>query len=420
MTLDARLTRLIESEPEAVTNPYPLYHELLDQAPVYEWGPTVVVSSFAEAKTVLRDAVTFSTGALRAGSRAEAILSGFSDSEARVFHEIAAFESMYISRADGEQHARLRAIAHRAFTPRKMAELAEQTQLFTDELLDRMVESGETDFVTGLSARLPAMMINSLLNVPLEDIDLIKPWTARIGKNRGGAVTADMLDAHAALSEFRTYVSEVVERHRRDPTSTNLVSALMDAAGSERLTEDELLATMVVLLFAGTDTTTALLGNGLHAMLSDRDQWELLLNEPTSNMAPAIEELLRYVTPVQTTWRVTAAPAQIGDVALPEGATVLVLLGAANRDPRMFRNADQLDLRREPNQHLALGFGPHFCLGASLARLETRTALTTLARRFPEVRLADSDSVVGFRGNIQFRTITGLELALGPDRSRRV
>jgi hypothetical protein len=263
------------------------------------------------------------------------------------------------------------------------------------------------------------MMINSLLNVPLDDVDLIKGWTARIGKNRGGAVVADLLDAHAALGEFREYVSEIVEHHRRDPAATNLVSALMGATGDARLSNDELLATMVVLLFAGTDTTTALLGNGLHALLIERVQWELLCADPSKHLSTAIEELLRYITPVQTTWRVTTRPVTIGDIDIDAETTVLLLLGAADRDPRMIADPDRLDITRASNQHVALGFGPHFCLGNSLARLETRTVLGALARRFPDMQLCDTASA-RFVGNIQFRTIAKLNVELGADRGALV
>ena len=186
----------------------------------------------------------------------------------------------------------------------------------------------------------------------------------------------------------------------------------MDASSDERLTEDELLATMVVLIFGGTDTTTALLGNGLHALLTSRDQWEQLCADPDSRLAPAMEELARFVTPVQTTWRVTTAPVRIGDEELELEQTVLVVIGAANRDPAMFDRPDELDITRAPNHHIAYWFGTHFCLGASLARLEARTVFETLARRFPDLRLAH-DGPLPWRGNIQFRTLAELPVEFG-------
>jgi cytochrome P450 len=413
--LDDRITALIESRSGAIDDPYPLYHEILEQSPVHRWGPTTVVSRFDDVKKIAKDSVTFSNRAYSVGSRADAILARLDDTAAAAFREVSSFEAMYISRADGDQHERLRGIAHRAFTPRKMAELAQVTQRYTDQLLDQMIEAGETDFVEGLSSRLPVMMINSLLNVPLEDVDLIRGWTARIGKNRGGAVTADLLDAHAALAEFREYVGDVVERHKRHPETTDLVSALMGAAAHDQLTNDELLATMVVLLFGGSDTTTALLGNGLHTLLTHRPQWEALREDPEARMDLAVEELVRYVTPVQTTWRVTSAATVIGGIDVAAGSTILVLIGAANRDPSVFEHPDTFDIARSPNHHIGFWFGSHFCLGASLARLEAKTVLTTLARRFPDIELVDRDQPFEWRGNIQFRTIAALDVDFGSD-----
>jgi cytochrome P450 len=400
--LDEQLTALITSDPEAVADPFPLYHRLLDESPVHRWGPTTVVSRYADVRVIAGDAVAFSNRAYSVGSRAASIRAALSDDDARAFDEVSAFEAMYISRADGDQHARLRAIAHRAFTPRRMAELEATTQRFTDELLASMQERGEADFVAAVSSRLPVMMINSLLNVPLEDVGLIKGWSARIGKNRGGAVTADLLDAHAALGEFRAYVADIVDHHRRHPDSTDLVSALMGAADEERLTEDELLATMVVLL----------LGNGLHALLTHREQWEALCSDPDGRIAGVVEELARYVSPVQTTWRVTTRDVELGGTTIDEGQTVLVLIGAANRDPAQFDDPDRLDVARTPNRHIGFFFGAHFCLGAALARLEGATVLGTLARRFPDLALTGPPGGYEWRGNIQFRTIAELPVAL--------
>jgi len=408
---DSRLSDLIESKTEAVSDPFPLYRDLLAAGPVHHWGPTYVVSSYEAVKAIGKDAVTYSNRGYSVGSRAESIKSGLSPEAAHAFEEVSAFESMYISRADGEQHKRLRNIAQRAFRPKKMALLKETTQKFTDQLIDHMIASGETDFVKGLSSRLPMIMINSLLDVPLEDANLIRGWSARIGKNRGGAVVADLLDAHAALAEFRDYVTGIVERHHADSGhQTDLVSALQGASQEDRLTPDELLATMVVLLFGGSDTTTALLGNGLYYLLEHRDQWELLCSDPDRYVGGAVEELTRYVTPVQTTWRVTTATTRLAGVDIPAGNTVLVLIAAANRDPGQFSDPDVLDITRSPNDHIAYFFGAHFCIGAALARLEAQTVFRTLARRFPELRLAQPETLARWGGNIQFRTISSLPL----------
>jgi cytochrome P450 len=280
-----------------------------------------------------------------------------------------------------------------------------------------MQANGQSDFVEGLASLLPTMMILSLLNVPLEDVDLINGWTARIGKNRGGQVTADMLDAHAALAEFRTYVADIVSHHRRSDDATTLVSALMGAAEDDRLGADELLATMIVLIFGGSDTTTALLANGLHALLARPDQWQLLRRADDDQIGTAVEELMRFLSPVQTTWRVTTQPTTVGDVQLPENHTVLLAIGAANRDASIFPDPDRLDLARTPNHHLAFGFGTHFCIGAALARMEAATVFASLARRFPELTPRKALDEVAWRGNVQFRTVASLDVELGVEVS---
>lgn len=411
--LDTRIAAMLRSDLDLVSNPFPLYRDLLRTSPVHVHGPTVVVSRYTDTKIILHDAVTFSNQAYKVGSRANEIRSKLRGRELVAFDEVAAFESMYISRADGEQHARLRSIAKRAFTPRKMAQLQTQVQRYTDQLIDDMLRSGQNDIVEGLTSRLPTMMICSLLDVPLTDIDLIRNWVAKIGKNRGGTVIADLLDAHTALMEFRAYVEDVVREHRRHPARTDLVSALQGATSEARLSTDELLATMVVLLFGGSDTTTALLGNGLHGLLTYRDQWELLRSDPDRYLSDTVEELLRWVSPVQTLWRVTTAPTRIGELDVSAGTTVLLLVGAANRDPAQFTQPDVLDITRQPREHIAFGYGPHYCIGTALARMEASTLFRTLVQRFPDLAIRDPDRPAVFRGNIQFRSISALEVDWG-------
>ena len=414
LNLDARLTSLIESDVDSVTNPFGLYDDLLANAPVYPWGPTVVVSSYEAVKTIARESDAYSNRGYSIGSRAEAIRESLSDEEKLAFDEVSEFEALYVSRMDGAEHARLRGIAQRAFRPRKMAALGDTVQGYIDRLIDDMRKTGSADFVDGLGAKLPTMMICSLLDIPLEDVPLIRGWAARIGKNRGGAVTADLMDAHAALREFREYVSRIVDEHYAEDAaaSGDLVTALQGAEKDAQIEHIELLATIVVLLFGGSDTTTALLGNGLHSLLSNRDQWELLASDPEKHIFGTVEELARYVSPVQTTWRVTTEETELQGVTIPAYNTVLLMVGASNRDPEVFDNPNALDITREVNDHMAFLAGSHFCIGSALARLEATAVFKTLATRFPDLSLASSEPA-RFVGNIQFRTIEKLDLDWG-------
>jgi len=193
--------------------------------------------------------------------------------------------------------------------------------------------------------------------------------------------------ARDAIDSFRGYVHELVERLRRDDNRTQLAMVLLDGHNDERLTEEELTVMFVLLLFAGSETTTNLLGNGFLALQRNRDQWDLVTENP--DLVPdAVEEALRYDAPLQYLPRVALRDLRFGEETVTEGETIVIFIGAANRDPATFADPDRYEIRRpERSRHLALAFGPHFCLGSALARLEGEAVLGTLARRFPQARL---------------------------------
>jgi len=418
-SLDDRLTALIESRPEAITNPYPLYHELLEHSPVHQLGPTVIVSRYDDVKLAVREFRRMSSQAYRVGSRAKELRSRLAPEEANAFDEVSAFEAMYISRADGDFHQQLRDISMRPFGPRRIVEMRATIVQYLDELLEQALGDGAdvVDLVPTVMMRLPVMVICTLLNVPLEDAPTIKSWSGRIGKNRGGVVVADLMDAHAAMADFRAYVQDILDNNRRHPDTTDLVAAFMGAEGESRLTAEELAAQFVVLLFAGSDTTNALMANGLLALAERPDQWRALCQDP-GLVADTVEELLRWVSPVQFLWRVTTAPMEFSGVEVPPDATVMPIIAAANRDPRAFTDPDVLDIRREgPNPHITFGYGPHFCLGNALARMESEIFFSTMAARFPDMELAVDPSELEWYGNAMFRTVRRLPIALGRDRT---
>lgn len=418
-SLDDAVTRLLASDAAAIADPYPIYQRLRETPGLYVHpsGPTVVVSRFEDAREVLGNSTDMSNRGLAVGSRADAIRAALEPDDQRIFDEVAAFENLYVSRADGDLHQRVRRISQRAFSPRKMAQLADRAEEYTRQLLDDMVRDGEADWVHGFSSRLPMMMICSLLDVPLADIDLIRGWTAKIGKNRGGTVLADLREAHAALGEFREYARGLVATHQADTEHSELVSSLMGAAATGELSEDELLATMVVLLFGGSDTTSALLANGLATLLRGEGTWaEVVTRVRAGELRTVLEELLRFVTPVQTLWRVSTADVELAGRPIEAGTTCLIVLGAANRDPSAFDQPDELRLDRGPNHHLGFGHGIHFCVGAALARLEGTTVLEALAARAPDLSLRRQPTVDDWGGNIQFRTLETLEIDIAAVR----
>jgi cytochrome P450 len=418
-SLDDRVSALIASRPEAIADPYPLFAELLEDSPVHHLGHTVVLSRYDDVKLAVREFQRMSSQAYRVGSRAEQILAGLEPEQAEAFHGVSDFEMMYISRSDGSMHGRLRDIAMRPFGVRRVDKLRAMIDSYLDGLIEEALagaHDGTVDVVQTITQRLPVMMICTLLNVPLEDAPIIKGWSGRIGKNRGGVVVEDLMDAHAALLEFREYVQGIIDDNRRRPDATDLVTAFMGAAGEDRLSADELMAQFVVLLFAGSDTTNALMANGLLALLERPDQWSQLVADP--GLVPdAVEELMRWVSPVQFLWRVTVDTMTFGDTEIGPGTTVMPVVAAANRDPRVFATPDEIDVRRRPKDHLAFGYGPHFCLGNVLARMEGEALFSTLARRFPTLALAGDPSDLEWVGNAMFRTVRTLPIVFGADHA---
>jgi cytochrome P450 len=414
--LEAELEALFASEPRALADPFPVYRALSELGAVVQWGPMVLVTRYADVKPLLRDGVRYSNGFRAAGSFYEQVRSRLTERYRVAFDDVTAFEALYMSRTDGDAHKRLRQIAHRAFTPRRIAQLAGATQRYVDAILDPLAGSGISDLM-GLAYWVPLMIIGDLLGAPQADRAAIHEWSSKLGRNRGGTEPEPLMDAHLAMVEFRRYVDGVIEEHRRLPGSGDLVTALMDAEQGERLSADELAAMFVVLLFAGHETTTNLIGNGILALLREPDQWRTICQD-TTLIPGAVEELLRFVSPTQFLGRLPLQDVEIAGVPVSAGQTVRPMLVCANRDSQTFGAPDRLDVRRSnARDHVALGFGPHFCLGASLARLEAEIALRTLARRFPDVELAADDAALEWTGNCSLRRLRALPVRLGPDRA---
>jgi cytochrome P450 len=408
------LELLFASDPDVRRDPWSLWEALHAHGRIFRVGSQVVVSRHADVKATLMDFERFSNRWVEDGSRAAEIIASLNPEQRAAHAEISAFESMYVSRSDGEQHDRLRQIAHRAFTPRKIAELRQSCDRYADDLIVAMLESDEGDFVDELAYVLPLMLIADMLGVPQGERDLIRNWSNRLGLNRGGSDPVALMDAHVALGEFRAYVKDVIAVNRRAPVESNLIAALMDASQDQRMTADELAAMFVVLLFAGHETTTNLIATGLLELHRHPDQWRVLCEAP--DMAPqAVEELLRWVSPIQWTLRVAVEDVDFGGETIDAGSTVAVGIAAANRDPLIFDGPARLDLRRpEAKAHIAFGFGTHFCLGASLARLEGEVALRKLATRFPDMEVATEG--LEWQGNALLRGLSSLSIRLGRDQ----
>lgn len=415
MTVVDELEAFLGSDPEAMGDPYPLYAELRASAANvwHEPGPAHFVTRYADVLAALQNAGPISQGGYQRGTRAQAIEARLAPEDRTLLHEVFAFESMYVSRNDGDEHLRLRRLAHRAFTPRRVAELHASVQRFADELIAEWGDAGQVEMMRQLAAQLPLMVIADLLAVPQSDRQLVRDWSDTISRNRGGADAEALRAGHQAIEEFRAYVSQLVVDKRRNGDGTELVLALLEAAeDGERLGADELVAMFVILLFAGNETTTNLIGSGLRALLLQRDQWDRLCADP-GLIDPGVEELLRFDSPVQYLLKVAAEDLEIGGRPVAEGETIILSLGSANRDPEQFAEPDRLDVGRTPNRHVALGFGPHFCLGNALARLEGQVVFRALTERYPRLDFAVDPSELVWHGNAMLRGLRELPIELG-------
>jgi cytochrome P450 len=285
-------------------------------------------------------------------------------------------------------HTRLRGLVHKAFTPRMVEQLRQMIQDVTNDLLDKVQGKGEIDLIADLAYPLPVTVIAELLGIPESDQDQFHAWSNALARSLDLTDATAVYDrASEAAVVFTDYLAELADARRRQPQNDLLSALVAVEEQGDHLTANELSATSSLLFVAGHETTINLIGNGTLALLRHPEQLAKLKGE-IGGMKVAIEELLRYDSPVQMTSRMALENIDYKGYNIPQGAQVAFLLGSANHDPDRFENPDQLDITRQKNQHLSFGGGIHYCLGAPLARLEGEIALTTLLQRMPNLQLA--------------------------------
>ena len=378
-------------------DPYPCYERLRTISPVVRAGDgALVVTHYADCTTAVRDP---RLGQLPPDALA---MAGYPD-----WAEHPALRQMFTSllMLNPPDHTRLRRLVSGTFTARRVEALRPAITRMVNDLLDGM--SGAADFVTAFP--LPVNVIGELLGVPLADRarfqTLVRDWTQVLESLNPGALRR----ADAAATTIRDYLAHLAADRRREP-GTDLLSALVAAEeGGNQLSEDELLTTAALLFAAGFETTTNLLANSLIALLGNPGQLRLLREQPDL-ARPAVEELLRFDSPVQIVSRITTAPVELGGLTVAVGEHVVAYLGAGNRDPGRFADPHRLDLGREDNAPLSFGGGSHYCLGAPLARLEAQLALPALLRRFPGLSLSSAPQR---RDSLSIRGFTRLQVVTG-------
>jgi cytochrome P450 len=390
-----RLTDL--ADPGVLPDPYPVLAGLREASPFAEFdGVFVVAGRHADISAVLRHP--------NASSEREKSLVAVE--AARRSRDRPSFLSL-----DPPDHTRLRRLVSKAFTARTVARLEPRIRAVTAELLRAGGTGDGLEVVSQLAYPLPVRIISEMLGVPLDDYQRFAGWSARLAHSLQPAfgLTKEQAEERAAHTqqagdEFAEYFRELIAARRARPAADLLSEMIAAEDGGEKLTADELIATCILLLVAGHETTVGLISNAILALLRHPAQLALLQANP-SLAAGAVEETLRYDAPVQITGRVAKGGMQIGNVAARDGALVMLLLAAAGRDPEVFPDPDTFDIRRGASNHLAFAAGPHFCLGAPLARLEASIAIEAFATRVIAPEL-DADAL-HYKPNFNLR---------GPDR----
>ncbi|MCU0492403.1 MAG: cytochrome P450 [Chloroflexaceae bacterium] len=368
---------------EVTQNPYPAFAHLRREAPMFRTQnanghPLWLVTRYDDVVAILKDQrfVKSWRNALTPEELARV----------PVIPEYVNLLNQHMLATDPPDHTRLRGLVQKAFTPRLVEGLRPRIQQIADELLDAVEGKGEMDLLDAYAFPLPITVIGELLGIPAEDREQFRAWSSVVVSFEPS--TERFQQMGAALREFTNYLGKLFALRQAEPQD-DLVSALIQAEeAGDRLSQSELFSMVFLLLVAGHETTVNLIGNGVLALLQHPAQMELLKQRPEL-IQSAVEEFLRYDSPVETsTPRFAREDIPFGDVLIKRGDEVLVVIGSADRDEARFANPDELDITRSDNRHVAFGHGIHFCLGAPLARLEGEIAIGTLLRRLPNLRLA--------------------------------
>ncbi len=373
---------------EIIADPFPSYQLLLVEDPVH-WSDVLggwVLTRYDDVKSALLDR-RFSADRITPFAKHLS-----ADSHAAIADLLQGLGDWAVF-TDPPKHTRLRGVMNTAFTSRAIESREPVIQNLVDRLLDAIVPVGRTDLIADFAYPLPAAVIAGMLGASADDLDRIKRWSDDLAAFVGSALaTPDKRTrAQVAMVDMSTYFRALVTARRAEPRE-DMMSALLAGEGrADGLTEDELVATCVLLLFAGHETTTNLIGNGLVALLRHPSELAALAAEPLL-AGSAVEELLRYDGPTQAVTRIAVEDVELRGRQIRRGARVFLNLSAANRDPEQFADPEDLDVRRPDNRHIAFGHAIHFCVGAPLARLEARLAIPAVLRRLPELRL-DTDAL---------------------------
>ena len=373
------------SDPQVMANPFPVYARLREEDPVH-WSPSLkswIITRYVDVRDLLlSDSLSV--------NRLVQFYSALPPREAALLKDIIHYLNLWLAFRDPPDHTRLRRIMRHAFTAKAIEDMRPKIEDITHLLLDRLEQNdvSRVDLIREFALQLPAFVIMDLLDVPRDMLDEFKEWSDDMAVFIGGARNSGDKYERAArgCQKMSAYFRQLVDERRANPRPGFLMDLINARDEGDKLSDDELVATCILVLFAGHETTTNLIGNATLLLLSHPQQLARLLAEPEL-IDGAIEEVMRFDGPTNALVRVVAQDHELHGKTLREGERVFVMVNSANRDPRMFKDAEQFDILRKQNRHLTFGQGIHLCLGAKLAREEGRVAVQALLNRFPDMTL---------------------------------
>lgn len=386
-------------DPEVLANPYPLYHRLRSEDPVH-WDPYLhawVVTRYADVQTVFHK---FSANRTPTPEYLTALGLSTLAPLARVMVQQMLF-------LDAPAHGRVRGLASKAFTARRVEGLRVHIQEITDTLLDAVQNKGKMDIIADLAYPLPAIVTAEMLGVPTSDWRQLTAWSADFAQVLGNFQHNPDRAAQVikSLEEMTSYFKAAIVEQRRHPRDGLIHAYLTAEINGDRFSEEEVVANTIVTMVGGQETTTNLIGNGFLSLLRHPDQLDRLRQDP-SLLPSTIEELLRFESPSQHTARLAPEDVELGNKLIRKRQAVIAVMGAANRDPERFPDPDRLDIGRQDNRHVAFAWASHFCFGAPLARIEGQTAFATVLRRMPHLQLGIGP--ISWRENLGLRGLKAL------------
>ena len=390
--------------PEYFLDPYPFFHRLRALDPVHRSEPwdCWLVTRYADVSAALCDP-RFSS------SKMSRFTEDLPPAVRENVRPLILYLSSFMGLSDQPDHTRLRRLVNKAFVPRVIQGMQERIQAIVDDLLDAVQAEGRMDAIRDFAYPLPATVITEMIGLPSDQLEQFKRWSDDIvGFIGAGRASVDKAEAaQESVSALTEYYRPIIEDRRRQPRQ-DLISALVTAQDQgDQLSEVEMLATSITLLAGGHETTTGLIGNGLLALLQHPTQFRRLQDDPAL-IPHAIEELLRYDSPVQRAERLTRESVEIDGRTISAGERVLLVVAAANRDPAQFPEPDRLDVGRQENRHVAFGLGIHSCIGSPLARMEGTLAIETILRRFPSLGLEEHE--LAWQENVALRVLKRLSV----------